>query len=174
MPAAAGADPALREFDTADKPPCDTPLPPEPATVTVTMSDCGGQPCPTDAPAITWDEPVQKPRPPTPAPTLDDYATTPEQFWANWNGAPTVEPTGAPTVAPTAAPSAAPTFPPCEGDSCEKQAAFAAVWETAPTPHPSAAPTVFLNTTEPTFAPSPMPTAVPTPVHYHDGKTEQR
>lgn len=167
MPAAAGADPALREFDTADKPPCDTPLPPEPATVTVTMSDCGGQPCPTDAPAITWDEPVQKPRPPTPAPTLDDYATTAAQFAARYDEPPTVLPTPAPSSSPTAAPTATPTLPPCMGDDCEAAAAFAAAWEAAPTPLPTAKPTP--NTTAPTFAPTPAPTAVPTPVHYHDG-----
>lgn len=173
MPAAAGAEPGLRDFDPADKPPCDTPVPPEPVTTMVEMSDCGGQPCPTDTPEI-WDAPVKKSLAPSPAPTLDNYVSTAEEFAATWESAPTVNPTAAPSSSPTAAPSATPTFPPCEGDDCEAARAFAEVWETMPTPHPSAAPTVFLNTTEPTHAPSPVPTAVPTPVHYHDGKTTAR
>jgi hypothetical protein len=174
MPAVVAAEPSLREFDEADKPPCDTPLPPESTPKPVTeKSDCGGLPCP-DEPAIKmWDVPVKKPPPPSPAPTIDDYATTKAEFAARYDAAPPqVLPTAAPSPAPSAAPTATPTLAPCVGPDCADEAAFAAVWETAPSPHPTSAPSS--PTSAPTGAPTSVPTGSPTAVHYHDGKTAQR
>ena len=42
-----------------------------------------------DEPAIKmWDVPVKKPPPPSPAPTIDDYATTKAEFAARYDAAP--------------------------------------------------------------------------------------
>lgn len=122
-------------------------------------------------PVTMWADPVKKPGPPSPAPTIDDYVTTAEQFAASYDTPPPVAPTAVPSPSPTAAPTATPTFKACPGPDCEEDAKFAAVWDTAPTPNPTATPTS--PTAAPTFKPTASPTAAPTAEHYHDGSEKR-